>query len=701
MADPYAGIATPVDPYASIARPKLPPVGGMVSGGVGMGSPGPAASGGIGGQIGRGLVHGASAADDFAAGPINYANPGNVLARAADATDPIANLMRVALGGKQEGPVQPSSPSMPGASISGTATGAFPSAPAVLATPPKGKAEQYARAMAEFVGASAAGGGGEGGLVPTLARTGIGAVSGAGSVGGGDIAGAVAKGIAPQYESQARGAGNLLGGTIPALALGAISPGAPSVQSQFSERLPEDMSNDQIAQIIQKLKNGENIGFPVTLPEATDTVTGGASKLTGLQQDIEGRPAGIDKIGPMMAQRPAKGRAVLAQVLDQLGPEKPPAEVSLGAQGAAEGMLKGAERARTAATGPMYQAADAQPVDLNAVSGLLSDIDAKIASDKSGLLAGQLKGLRSSIAATGQTPTIGDLSPVAEHYSEEASIPLGQAGGLSSRQSGILGNYAGKLADILNANEDHAGANATYANISANTVDPLYAGPIGKIAKPYSEGDQPSLGAQANALYPQQPYPGQPQITGETVPMLGQSGADLTRAYLGQQGAEQMGSLASGENQFGPGRFATAVAGNPLQKETLMAGVNSASPAAGSQLASALDAFGTSRARLGVGSNTVNKLDTALEVAGERAGIAGAAGAAKNRVFQNLLNVFNDLGMKINQSRLADAIMTNSEGAGDLLRSSLAAKGNTSLTRGLQQAATAFIGSGATNEDGQ
>ena len=101
-------------------------------------------------------------------------------------------------------------------------------------------------------------------------------------------------------------------------------------------------------------------------------------------------------------------------------------------------------------------------------------------------------------------------------------------------------------------------------------------GPIGTMAK---TGD---LGSQIASIYPQTPFPGQPTATARAVSVLNDGSKGLadqmTRQHLERVFGSSTRNLTSGPNQYGGALFARNIAGNPLQGETLRAGLDAIDP---------------------------------------------------------------------------------------------------------------------------
>ena len=563
---------------------------------------------------------------------------------------------------------------------------------------PQSKGQEYARAIGQGVAATLTGGGVEGGFIPTTQRLAIGGASGASSLGAGDIAGAATEKVAPEAAPAARATASVLGGIVPAFIGGGVFGGPPAVDEQIA-RLTPSMTEDEINAVVNRMKANEAVGFPTTGPETTDTITNNASRLGSLQRSIETKPAGIEHIGRMMAQRPARAQSIMAEILDNIGAPTND-RTALNAQEAAQDVLSTAEHARTSATHPMYQAAEDQPADPRKLAQFLAQSNEQIAADNTGLLTRPVRDMRDRVVRLmvgndGQVtvPTVGDLSTIKQRFGALAELPLGTVDGLDRRQAGALSHGVNSLAEVLAENPQHAAADANFAQISRDTVDPLFNGPMGTIARPFNNSGEPRLQTQINALFPKQPFENQDISTGEAVGQLGQSGADLTRAYL----AQQAGTHITDANQTGPARFAAALGagpnGNPIRRDTVQGAVSMTTPDSGQHFARALDAFQTSGARYPIGSPTVDKMEEELQTAGEKLGIAELAGSGKRLLMDRARNVFNDLQLQVRQGEIARAITSSPDEWGQFLRRAETARGNEAAMRATRQAALSLLAS--------
>lgn len=553
---------------------------------------------------------------------------------------------------------------------------------------PQTPAGRYGATAGDFVGATLAGGG-SGGWRALASRLGVGAASGVASQGAGDLAGdAAAAHSAPETAARnsklARVIASTVAGVVPGFVGGGVLGGPPAIDEQVARLTPE-MHEPEIQAIGARMRANQEAGFPTTGPETTDTITGGASKLGGMQREIETKPAGIEHIGRMMAERPERARNIIAQVLDSIGPQRNPTEIGPAAQTAAQGALDTTRQGINTMARPYYDALSSETIPSEQMKTLAADPSyraalAQIRGDAE--LNGPIANLPdNNLAVVNQVVKQLDTRATA---ARQTVMNPGGDNFLSGLRTGARSNAA----TLASQNSPNWTIARAIESVGRRTrLDPMEAGPVGKIAGTAPDAPETMTGA----LYPPTPFGGQAAVTADAVRQLGPSGADLTRAHIERQANHQLRDLANGPNTYAPAKLAAALGGNPERKATLLAGVDAASPSASGKLASALTAFETSGARYPVGSPTVDKLEESMQEAGEHMGVAAIANSSKRMLMDRTLNVFNDLQLEVSQKRIAQAITADPHRWMEILRQAETARGNAAMTRASRQAALSFI----------
>lgn len=396
----------------------------------------------------------------------------------------------------------------------------------------------------------------------------------------------------PEIAPWARVGATIAGGGLAGL------PFNPSGATRAIANATENLTPKQLALIQGLRESSEGLGMPVTLGEAGSHVAGDASRLAMVQQLTESSERGGAAMRPFYAARPQQARDALALALDKVGPAKAnPSLIGTQAQTAAQSGLDRVRAGINAAASPAYTAAEHDAIAPSDYAALDANPSYQIA----------LKAVRSDPELG---PSIAHLpdnnaAVVNEAVKElDRSANAAQVTQLNPNGNNALAGarsqasqLAKRIASASSAN--FANARQTVADQSAAQLDPLAAGPLGKIAST----DQ--TGRQIGALYPTRPLEGAP---GETAAAIDAMGNDdlaraLTRLHLGSSASESMQDLRNGPNPYAPATWAAQVAGNPIQRDTLLAGLGaSAGPDTAQHFGDLLDTFSATGRRLPVSS---------------------------------------------------------------------------------------------------
>lgn len=408
-----------------------------------------------------------------------------------------------------------------------------------------------------------------------------------------------------KYEGAARMAGGMAGGLMEGLGEGAFSAPERTIGSATRGLTP-----DQIDQAVALRQSAADQGIQLTIPEAVQQVTNGASGLGRVQRLVENANRTSPDMAAYFADRPDQIRGAVENFVGDVAPNMPqqPGMIGLDAQRAAEGAQMAANSARSAIAGPHYAAADAQAVDRNAMADILDNIDTQIGADRTGLVAPKLAQLRNSLTETAASPgvpatrtpvdapngqifhvdpgspgtgripitNIGNLSTARNYWRDVIDNPPVGVDPLTKYQSGIIGNHLDDLDALLRANPHRQLGDAAFADASRHIVDPVNAGPVGAIAR------TADLGGQTAALFPANPPLGH---AGESAAALGAIdpaneglAAALTGQHVGNTFNTSMRNLSGGPNQYGGALFAKNIAGNAEQARTLDAALGQLDP---------------------------------------------------------------------------------------------------------------------------
>lgn len=478
---------------------------------------------------------------------------------------------------------------------------------------PQGKAGQYGSAIGNGVGASIVGPGAA--VVPRL-------LSGA-------VAGGVNQGTRDALQpfeaqhpwvKQAEEPAALMASILAGSATNAVAPsvlprwagsGAPHQGAKPFVESTQGVGPGEMQSATNLGQTAQGMGAPLTMSDAVQAQAPFA-RINQLQRQAEASPEGLP-LRQLFAQRPEQGSAMVKALLDNIAPEgTDPALLGSQGQEAATGALRQLESNRTAATSPLYQAADPQNVTLSVLrNGAGQTLDQVAAADKTGLIGPELTRFKALISNPDGTPItdVANLSRALKFTRERINLPPGATNAIDRQTSGILGPFLDQLEAHLNTVQPYDQANTLYRDISRSTVNPAMQGPLKGVQNAANPADQ------GGALYPTQPAEGQPANTVQAIDRLHAQSpglpADLTRAYLARALNEQTQDNIPGQNEWGGPKFAANVQGNPLQGETLRAGVGAVAPKAVPQLNDTMDVLGAMGTRLRPGSETFEKLQAA------------------------------------------------------------------------------------------
>lgn len=414
---------------------------------------------------------------------------------------------------------------------------------------PQNRAERYIETAAEFIPAAMAGPGG-------LARKaiGFGIVPGVAS----EAAGQVTEGTAA--EPYARVAGGLAAG------LGAAALTRPSGASASVRRAADGIQPQQFDAAEQLFLEAQRMGLPITRAEAVQAISGGATRLSDLQRVVEG----MGGMRETFAARPAQVEQASRRAFDSMAPA-PTAPNTIGSA-VAESATEVSNRVRGAinqAAEPFYAAASPQrlsPQEFARVQATPGWAEASNAVRRDPQLNRYVANLPDD--------SVGFLNEVKKYLDQAGQNAASPAHGQQSLQRAA--GYSADAGNVRNAgtrtSSDYALALETQRQLRAQYLDPLLAGPIGRLA-------QKDLTTQKaiNTLFPPNPLPNSEREISVAIRALANrnpsAARQLVRAHTESVFNEATQRLASGTNEFGGAKFAAVLRGNPQQAANLEAAV--------------------------------------------------------------------------------------------------------------------------------
>lgn len=508
---------------------------------------------------------------------------------------------------------------------------------------PQTTAGEYARTIGQFAPAAALPGG-------LASRVGRAVVPGAMS----ESAGQLTEG--QPYEGAARMAGGLLGGGMTELAAGIRPPPQTMIRDALAQVSPEQM---QAAG--QLMNTARQQGVQLTLAEAVQQVTDGASGMGRLQRVVEGTRAGGERFAPMMAQRPGQVSQAANNVFDQIAPPRSdPSMIGQEAQMAAQGGLDRVRQQINAQAGPSYDNLAGQIIPEAEYAQLASNpaYQQSLANLRGNPILNEAVGTRPDADLSVVNEVVKRLDRNAEASRVTPQNPTGD-NQLAAAYGGAR-SQADALASGLSG--DWRQARDTVASGRQMFLDPLEAGPVGSMARTQD------VRAQAGRLYPANPLEGASGETRQAAQILGEINPqvvpDLTRQHLAGVFNEATQNLQAGPNQWGGAKFASTVAGNPEQRAALLAGIE-ALPKGGDkakQLSDLLQVLEATGKREAQGSKTAYNAEDLRTL-----GSAGAAGEATKAIasgpatFRKIGEELERFQLGRNANRISDILMSDPE----------------------------------------
>ena len=355
--------------------------------------------------------------------------------------------------------------------------------------------------------------------------------------------------------------------TVTGLGMGFI--GGPSTYERMAGGAARGVTDGQYQVAQALMRQAEQRGVKLTVDEAIQSATNGATQLGNLRRIAESLPEGNAVLGPAMAQRPAQVEAAGRATLDRIGgrtatPSFQGAHLQEGAQAGIDATRQKINKLAQ----PYYDQLPNQrmdPADFAALqqnpsfAGALADIRgnpelnrplANLPDDNLALANEITKRLDRNATSARQTV----MNPGGDNrlaaLRGEARTATDEAGAAAS--------------------PDWRDARQIVAQGREQVLNPLEAGPMGKIAAT----SDPQ--AQAAALMPKSPLPGSEQETARAVQMLMGQAPDATRGVV-RGGIEQtFNRTAAGldtqarPDQFGGAKFAAAIKGDPQRYQNIV-----------------------------------------------------------------------------------------------------------------------------------
>ncbi|MEJ0094559.1 MAG: hypothetical protein WDN46_14325 [Methylocella sp.] len=332
--------------------------------------------------------------------------------------------------------------------------------------------------------------------------------------------------------------------------------------------------DDQTMRAAQQImEDAAQRGIRLTSAEAIQQATGGATQMGRIQRLVEGTREGGAITAPAMAQRPAQVAGAVNDALDRIAPASAqPSVLGMQGQEAANSAIEGVNRNINQASRPFYQAAEAQTIDPHDFTPIANNPAFQVSLNR--LRANPVLGPQYAHLPDN---AIGVVDAVTKDMRARGQALSNVANpGFQPQEAATYGGGASDARDI--ARDPNRGGDPNYDAAlllqqrgRQQFLDPLQAGPLGTMS------GTPAVRAQTSALFPSAPLEGSAAETTQAIGHLNQQNPAiapaLARQHLATAFSEASQNNVPGENQWGGAKFAAQVAGNPLQRETLAAGL--------------------------------------------------------------------------------------------------------------------------------
>jgi hypothetical protein len=385
-----------------------------------------------------------------------------------------------------------------------------------------------------------------------------------------ETAGQLTKGT--ELEPWARGAGALVGAGV-----GSLVPGRPNVGQSLRSAVG-DATAEQLEQAERLYTQSQGMGVPVSRFEALQQIMGGPSHAGDLQRVIEGSGRMKEFYGERPQQVEKAGREVIETVAP--GTEKP-SLIGKDIGEAAQKERVEAAASRTERASPYYKAAAENTVEPERVSSIIDQIDEMIRKDKTGTTHGPLEDLKKQLidkpatedSALVPVTDVENLDRVKKYWRDKGELPALAEKAIDKELSGKINNLMGQLDPAMEERSIplRLGRKA-YQEATRELLDPLLAGPIGKLAK-----EDLTTRQAIEALFPSNPLA---QTQGEVADAVSRlvkknpvAAKELVRAHIENTFNNAIREIQSGAPQYGGANFRKALIGHPQAASNLDAAV--------------------------------------------------------------------------------------------------------------------------------
>lgn len=420
------------------------------------------------------------------------------------------------------------------------------------------------------------------------------------------------------------------------------------------------MTPEQFALAKARIEQARQQGISLTAPEALPP-----SGIQQLASDVAASQSGGRVINQFMEQRPAQiQQAVESNLLNRVGGAGTPDANMARARDAATNVISGAEKARSAAVKPMYEAAKADVIADPARAAIVQSIDDALPNLSPESRAAAIKFKQTLRATPDNAAALDDLYKTTRNRIDLPSI------GATPEQktaAGVLGPFNSQLGSALESGSPNiAAGRQAYRDITENVVNPLTAGPVGRVAG--KQGFEPGSPESLNPISAiSNERVARPESIRELYTHLNkqdpQAFPGMVRTWLENAFDAAQQTVQAGKNRMSGANFAKAVYGTPQQEANFLETMRGVAVANGKNpddfakgAKNLMDVLQLTGKVPGIGSPTGGRI-----AANEMAASSGAASVAESISAAPLSSVARKLrqwSMQGNYKQLAE-VMTS------------------------------------------
>jgi hypothetical protein len=448
---------------------------------------------------------------------------------------------------------------------------------------------------------------------------------------------------------------------------------AAMIARRTAQETPESFAAAQRLQ-----EQGLTSGVPLMGPEALDN-----AELQQLASFAKTQPKAGSILSNFVGQRASRridGQEIPGQVesavrdqLGQIAPDglTPPNDAASSAVNAATGAIQSAEKARSNAVRPYYDAAKSQNVHPMDVASLIQSIDQSLATTPASM-RGPLQALRGDlikeIPGENGNPiyaletNVGNLDSIYKKYRDAALLPDFAANGIDKETAARMSDSLKQLR--LTTSPALGDARAQYGALTDQTVKPLMESPVGTITSQSKDIGQPQFTSVIDSFV--NPKTARPETIEQAGSALNSVDPSVMPQLAGNYVANALDSALK-DIQSGPSpavgvKLRNLVAGTPQQRANLDAMLGQVESAHGmepgklsSGFNNLLDVLERTGRIPGMGSQTQSRsamadeaasvgapyslLGTAIDAPGKSI-LSGLKGAAQRKTLEEIANIF-------------------------------------------------------------